>query len=146
MMARRVAATAHDFRDELHRLGIGIVGPVRMLGTQDDYPRTLLVGDFGAAFWQEMHTAEDTPVPFLIPQAFPRLIQDFVFIHALRAILSRAVDRGAGVIPVARAIVIEIGQLVAHAAQGIAEYASSFPRLHRRQVDPHFLDAANTLC
>src|SRR5690606_24719596 len=65
--------------------------------------------------------------------------------NVLRAILGDAIDRRAGVVPVAAAVAIEISQFVAQALEGVAKDGDWFSRLHDREAHANLFDATDIL-
>ena len=114
-----------------------------MVGPQHDQARVEVVGHVLARLRQGMDAAEVAHVAQVGPEALVQLLHHLVGIalQLLGAVFRQLGDRGLRRVPVARAVLIEVGRRPGQTSQGIAEDRRRLARQHAAELDPPVLEA-----
>ena len=114
-----------------------------MVDAQHHQPRVEVVGHVLPGLRQRMDAAEVARLAQVGSQALVQLLHHLVGIalELLGAVLRQLGDRGLGRVPVARAVLVEVGGRSGQPPQGIAEDRGRLARHHAAELHPPVLDA-----
>ena len=109
---------------------------VGMVDSENDQPRIEIVGHVLAGLWQRVDTAEIACLAQVGAQPLVELLHDLVRIafKLFRAVLGELGDRGLRRIPIARAVLIEVGGGASEPPQRIAKDRRRLRRASRSRA------------
>ena len=115
-----------------------------MIDPEHDQPRVEIVGHVLARLRQGMDAAEVARLAQVGAQPLVELLHHLVGValELLGAVLGQLGDRGLRRVPVARAVLVEVGRRAGQPAQRIAEDRRRLARHHAAELHPPVLEAA----